>query len=80
MSSLFSSLHSFYSEIYNLGGFKELEEKYGSWFSYSGSPRAQIFARNHTGVTDVDSMIKLMRWVWSVGEEQSCCGYGQNTF
>lgn len=52
----------FYSEIYNLGGFKELEEKYGSWFSYSGSPRAQIFARNHTGVTDVDSMIKLMRY------------------
>ena len=51
----------FYPDIYDLGGFKELEEEYGSWFSYKGSPRAQIFARNHTDVTDIASMIKLMR-------------------
>ena len=40
-----------------------MEEKYGSWFSWNMSPRAQIFARNHSDVTDMTSMVALMRSV-----------------
>jgi hypothetical protein len=36
-------------------------EKYGDWFSYEKTPRALIFKRDHGKVTDLDSMMKLMR-------------------
>lgn len=39
-----------------------MADKYGAWFTWSGSPRAKIFARDHNTVKDVPSMIKLMRW------------------
>ena len=39
-----------------------MAEKYGDWFTHSGSPRAKIFARNHSSVTDMESFIKLMRY------------------
>lgn len=38
-------------------------KKYGDWFTYDKNPRAQIFRRNQTLVHDLDSMIRLMRWV-----------------
>lgn len=37
-------------------------KKFGPWFSYEGSPRAQIFKRDHNKVVDMDSMMKLMRY------------------
>ena len=43
-----------------------MEKKYGTWFSWDMSPRAQIFARNHSHVTDMTSMVSLMRWVATV--------------
>lgn len=48
-------------DIFNASGCNELVEKFGPWFSLDQNPRAQIFRRNQTDVTDVDSMVRLMR-------------------
>ncbi|XP_053727251.1 putative phospholipase B-like 2 [Synchiropus splendidus] len=52
----------YYVEIFNTSGCNELVEKYGPWFSLDQNPRAQIFRRNQSDVTDVDSMVRLMRY------------------
>ena len=39
-----------------------MADKYGEFFTWSGSPRAKIFARDHSTVHDITSMVKLMRW------------------
>ena len=39
-------------------------EQYGDAFSYQQCPRAKIFARNHSDVSDLSSMIKLMRYMY----------------
>lgn len=53
----------YFEEIFNASGNLELVQKYGDWFTYDKNPRAQIFRRNETQVRDVDSMVRLMRWV-----------------
>lgn len=53
----------YFEEIFNASGNLELVKKYGDWFTYDKNPRAQIFRRNHSLVHDVDSMVRLMRWV-----------------
>ena len=41
---------------------KEAEkEKYGSYFDYQKTARAQIFKRDQSKVTDMQSLVKLMR-------------------
>ncbi|AWP07016.1 putative RNA-binding protein 19 isoform 3 [Scophthalmus maximus] len=50
----------YYEEIFNASGCNELVEKFGPWFSLDQNPRAQLFRRNQTDVTDVDSMVRLM--------------------
>jgi len=35
--------------------------KYGDWFTYEHTPRANIFRRDHRKVVDMDSMLSLMR-------------------
>uniref|UniRef100_A0A8D3AJL0 Phospholipase B-like n=1 Tax=Scophthalmus maximus TaxID=52904 RepID=A0A8D3AJL0_SCOMX len=52
----------YYEEIFNASGCNELVEKFGPWFSLDQNPRAQLFRRNQTDVTDVDSMVRLMRY------------------
>ncbi|KAF3695837.1 putative phospholipase B-like 2 [Channa argus] len=52
----------YYVDIFNASGCSELVEKFGPWFSLDQNPRAQIFRRNQTDVTDVDSMVRLMRY------------------
>ncbi|XP_060926880.1 putative phospholipase B-like 2 [Limanda limanda] len=52
----------YYPAIFNSSGCNELVEKFGPWFSLEQNPRAQIFRRNQTDVTDVDSMVRLMRY------------------
>ncbi|XP_078277859.1 putative phospholipase B-like 2 isoform X2 [Rhinoraja longicauda] len=52
----------YFEEIYYASGKQALFEEYGDWFSYDKSPRALIFSRNQTSVTDMISMIKLMRY------------------
>ena len=53
----------FYENIFNMSGAANLSEQYGEWFTWDGSPRAKIFARNHTSVTNITTMINLMRYV-----------------
>ncbi|XP_071946459.1 putative phospholipase B-like 2 [Antedon mediterranea] len=52
----------YFQEIFNTSGCRENVEKYGDWFSYDKSPRANIFRRDHVKVQDMDSMIRLMRY------------------
>lgn len=52
----------YFVDIFNASGCNELVEKFGPWFSLDQNPRAQIFKRNQTFVTDVDSMVRLMRY------------------
>ncbi|XP_006877031.1 PREDICTED: putative phospholipase B-like 2 [Chrysochloris asiatica] len=51
-----------FETVFNASGLPALVTRYGDWFSYEGSPRAQIFHRNQSGVHDMDSMIRLMRY------------------
>ena len=53
---------AFYPEAFNISGAQDMVDKYGSWFSYSETPRALIMERDQGGVVDEDSMIKLMRY------------------
>ena len=49
-------------DVFNKSGNNELVEEHGDWFTYDKTPRALIFARDAPGVTDMDSMIRLMRY------------------
>ena len=64
MTCLSCYRNSFYKNIFNTSGAAQLAQKYGDWFTWDGSPRAKIFARNHTSVTNITTMIKLMRYVF----------------
>ena len=48
--------------MFNKSGNYELMLKLGDWFSYDRTPRALIFARDAPQVSDIPSMIKLMRY------------------
>ncbi|XP_052420567.1 putative phospholipase B-like 2 isoform X2 [Carassius gibelio] len=52
----------YFEEVFNASGGPELVQKYGSWFSFRDNPRAQIFRRNQSLVTDMESMVRLMRY------------------
>ncbi|XP_040272557.1 putative phospholipase B-like 2 isoform X2 [Bufo bufo] len=52
----------YFEEIFNASGQVDLMKKYGDWFSYSKTPRAEIFRRNQTLVQDLQSMVRLMRY------------------
>ncbi|XP_040842876.1 putative phospholipase B-like 2 isoform X1 [Ochotona curzoniae] len=51
-----------FESVFNASGLQALVARYGDWFSYSKSPRAQIFQRNQSLVHDLDSMVRLMRY------------------
>lgn len=52
----------YFEEVFNASGGQELLQKYGSWFSFSENPRAQIFRRNQTLIADIETMVLLMRY------------------
>jgi len=52
----------YFKDIFNASGIPALVAKYGDWFTYERTPRALIFHRDHTSVTDARSMLKLMRY------------------
>jgi len=52
----------YFTDVFNKSGNYELMLKLGDWFSYDRTPRALIFARDAPQVTDITSMIKLMRY------------------
>ena len=43
---------AFDAVIRNVSGTDELAQQYGRFFDYTGAPRALIFARGHTNVTE----------------------------
>ncbi|CAH8452889.1 unnamed protein product [Dicrocoelium dendriticum] len=49
--------------IYNASGYLEKRQaKYGEWYDYDKTARAQMFRRDHHTVRDIISMHKLMRY------------------
>ena len=62
MYTLLTDFFSFYENIFNMSGAANLTEQYGDWFSWKGAPRSKIFARNHTLVTNISTMVDLMRY------------------
>lgn len=52
----------YFDEVFNASGGPDLVKKYGSWFSFNDNPRAQMFRRNQSLVTDLESMVHLMRY------------------
>ncbi|XP_022188916.2 putative phospholipase B-like 2 [Nilaparvata lugens] len=49
-------------EIRRIGGYNEkMLGPDGPWYSYTETPRAKIFKRDHETVTDMESFMKLMR-------------------
>lgn len=56
-----------------MSGNQESVEKFGDWFTYDYNPRANIFRRDNGKVTDIDSMIKLMRYNDYRNDEYSRC-------
>ncbi|CAN7988693.1 unnamed protein product, partial [Ixodes pacificus] len=53
---------AFFPAIFNISGQPDMVKKYGNYYSYDMSPRAQIFRREHSKVEDVDTMSGLMRY------------------
>ncbi|XP_062501314.1 putative phospholipase B-like 2 [Corticium candelabrum] len=51
-----------FPDVANMSGIPQLVAKYGDWFTHDKTPRALIFARNQTDITDMTSMYKLMRY------------------
>lgn len=64
-------MYRYYGEIFNASGAQALVDKYGDWFTYDKTPRAQIFKRDHTKVVDMKSMQALMRWVCHVSRSNT---------
>lgn len=57
------SFFRFFPYIYNLSGVEAAKEKFGDWFDYNLNPRSQIFKRDHNNVVDMQTLVKLMRFV-----------------
>lgn len=53
---------AYFPKIFEQSGGPDSVKKYGDWFSYDRTPRANIFRRDHVKVKDVKSMTKLMRY------------------
>jgi len=63
----------YFESVFNASGLQALVAQYGDWFSYDGSPRAQIFRRNQSLVHDLDSMLRLMRYNDFLHDPLSLC-------
>ena len=51
----------FFEQIYDSGGYRELKQIFGKYFSYDDCARAQIFDRDVRKANDLDSLMRLMR-------------------
>lgn len=52
----------FHENIYNLSGYPKMWQDYGELFSYDLCPRAKIFRRDQSSVTDLASLKYIMRY------------------
>ncbi|XP_075730028.1 putative phospholipase B-like 2 [Rhipicephalus microplus] len=53
---------AYFDDIFVISGQTALVEKYGDYYSYDKTARANIFRRDHVNVTDLGSMTWLMRY------------------
>ncbi|KAK5979999.1 Phospholipase B [Trichostrongylus colubriformis] len=63
----------YFKKITDVSGFVNQGKKLGDWFVWGKSPRARIFERDHSKVTDLDSLTKLMRYNNYTQDEFSRC-------
>ena len=63
----------YFTDVFNMSGNFKLMKQYGDWFSYDRTPRANIFRRDAPKVTDIESMIKLMRYNDFTQDPLSAC-------
>ena len=72
----------FYTSIFEESGFTMMKDLFGDFFSYSQTPRAKIFLRNHSDVVNVTTMQRLMRYNnWALDELSAipnCTGCNPN--
>ena len=52
---------SYFPEIFNASGIWPMVDKFGDWFTYDKTPRANIFRRDHHKVVNETTMMRLMR-------------------
>jgi hypothetical protein len=52
----------YFEDLFNISGNKYMAQKYGPFYSYNYTARAKIFRRDHSKLTDLKSMYKLMRY------------------
>jgi len=57
-----SERKAFYNATFSRSGAADEVLKHGDWFSHSKTNRALIFARDQSKVTDLESMMQLMRY------------------
>ena len=53
---------AYYPEIFERSGAPDMVDKYGDWFTHDKTPRANIFRRDHNKVSDVGTMMDMMRY------------------
>jgi hypothetical protein len=53
---------AFFKTIMAKSGGDDMIKKYGPWYSYEQTARAQIFRRDHTQVTNLDGVKKIIRY------------------
>ncbi|XP_049273675.1 putative phospholipase B-like 2 [Rhipicephalus sanguineus] len=53
---------AYFSDIFNISEQLPKVRRYGDYYTFENAPRAKIFRRDHAKVTDMSSMIKLMRY------------------
>jgi len=70
----------YFPYVYNTSGTLEAKSKFGSWFDYHENPRAQIFARDHSKVVDMQTFVKLMRYNDFKNDPLSKCNCTPNAY
>ncbi|XP_034251740.1 putative phospholipase B-like 2 [Thrips palmi] len=51
----------YFKDVFSMGGNEPLVRKFGDWFTFEHSPRAEIFRRDQGKVSDLQGMWRLMR-------------------
>ncbi|TGZ68046.1 hypothetical protein CRM22_004468 [Opisthorchis felineus] len=64
---------AYFPLIYNLSGMPEKLAKYGDWYDYQKTARANIFRRDHAKVENMATMHRLMRYNDFTHDEYSQC-------
>jgi len=53
---------AYFPSIFEASGAPKMVQKFGDFFSYNNTARAKIFARDEGQISDVDSMMAVMRY------------------